>query len=97
MVVHVDIDRLRQDGGTGIAALDDGPMISGETALRLACDCCELVIEGPDRVPIGIGRRSRQVPGWLWRVLKHRDQTCRFPGCDRARWTQGHHIPALDQ
>ncbi len=92
VVVHVDIDRF-DHYGTGIAALDDGPMIAGSTALRLACDCQhELVIEGPDHKPIGIGRRSRQIPGWLWRVLKHRDQTCRFPGCDRARWVQGHHI-----
>jgi hypothetical protein len=96
VVVHVDVDRLTDQRGmipTGIAALDDGPMIAGETALRLACDCnSELVIDGPDRVPIGIGRRSRQIPGWLYRVLKHRDRTCRFPGCDRVRWTQHHHI-----
>jgi hypothetical protein len=96
VVVHVDVDRLTDQRGmipTGIAALDDGPMIAGETALRLSCDCnSELVIDGPDRVPIGIGRRSRQIPGWLYRVLKHRDRTCRFPGCDRARWTQHHHI-----
>lgn len=96
VVVHVDVDRLTDQRGmiaTGIAALDDGPMIAGETALRLACDCnSELVIDGPDRVPIGIGRRSRQIPGWLYRVLKDRDHTCRFPGCDRARWTQHHHI-----
>ncbi len=96
VVVHVDVDRLTDQRGmvpTRIAALDDGPMIAGETALRLACDCnSELVIDGPDWVPIGIGRRSRQIPGWLYRVLKHRDRTCRFPGCDRVRWTQHHHI-----
>ncbi len=96
VVVHVDVDRLTDQWGlipTGIAAMDDGPMIAGETALRLACDCnSELVIEGSDRVPIGIGRRSRQIPGWLYRTLKHRDRSCRFPGCNRVRWTQHHHI-----
>jgi hypothetical protein len=50
------------------------------------------VLEGPEHEPVGIGRRSRQVPGWLWRVLWRRDQGCRFPGCERQRWIQNHHI-----
>ncbi|HEX2149905.1 MAG TPA: DUF222 domain-containing protein [Actinomycetota bacterium] len=92
VVIHAELDALK-GWGTGIASLDSGPMISGETVLRMCCDGhSELVLEGPDHEPIGIGRRSRQVPGWLWRVLWHRDQGCRFPGCERQRWIQNHHI-----
>lgn len=92
VVIHAELDTLLE-GGTGIASLDAGPMVCGETVRRMCCDGhSELVLEGPDHEPIGIGLRSRQVPGWLWRVLWHRDQGCRFPGCERQRWIQNHHI-----
>ena len=44
----------------------------------------DAVIEG--------GRVSRQIPGWLRRLVFARDGGCRFPGCGRTRWTHGHHI-----
>ncbi len=92
VVIHAELDAL-VGARTGIASLQDGPMVCGETVRRMCCDGhCELVVEGPGHQPIGIGRRSRQVPGWLWRVLWHRDQGCRFPGCERQRWIQNHHI-----
>ncbi len=92
VVIHAELEALK-GVGTGIASLDAGPMVCGETVRRMCCDGhTELVFEGPDHEPIGIGRRSRQVPGWLWRVLWHRDQGCRFPGCERQRWIQNHHI-----
>ena len=92
VVIHAELEALK-GVGTGIASLDSGPMVCGETVRRMCCDGhSELIIEGPDHEPIGIGRRSRQVPGWLWRVLWRRDQGCRFPGCERQRWIQNHHI-----
>lgn len=92
VVIHAELNALKE-GKTGIASLDAGPMVCGQTALRMCCDGhSELVLEGSDHEPLGIGRRSRQVPGWLWRVLWHRDQGCRFPGCERQRWIQNHHI-----
>ncbi|HYH27947.1 MAG TPA: HNH endonuclease signature motif containing protein [Actinomycetota bacterium] len=28
----------------------------------------------------------------MLRVLRHRDQSCRFPGCEHARWLKAHHV-----
>jgi hypothetical protein len=91
VVVHVDGRRLAD--GSGVAELEGGAMVSIETALRLGCDGNkEIVVEDAEGRPIGIGRRSRQVPGWLIRQLRHRDDGCRFPGCNRKRWLHAHHL-----
>ena len=45
--------------------------------------------------PIGIRRRSRKIPGWLRRLVYHRDGSrCQHPGCNNTRWLQVHHIIA---
>ena len=91
LVVHVDAESLQSGGGA--AGLLDGPPLSIPTALRLGCNSSkEIVLEDPDGTPIGIGRKSRQVPHWLYRQLRHRDRGCRFPGCGRTRWVNAHHI-----
>src|SRR3970040_202357 len=41
---------------------------------------------------LGVGRRTRLIPGWLRRQLWHRDGGCRFPGCGRKTWVHGHHM-----
>jgi hypothetical protein len=38
-----------------------------------------------------VGARTRTIPPALRRVLQHRDQGCRFPGCGIS-FTQGHHL-----
>ncbi|MBT8207008.1 MAG: HNH endonuclease, partial [Acidimicrobiia bacterium] len=91
IVVHADAATLLT--GSGPAEIESGPTIAHSVLRRLACDSrLELVMDGPDGQPVGIGRRSRVVPGWLKRQLNHRDRGCRFPGCGRIRWTQAHHI-----
>jgi hypothetical protein len=43
--------------------------------------------------PLGVGRQSKQVPGWLRRALKRRDRgRCRFPSCLATRFLDAHHI-----
>jgi hypothetical protein len=42
--------------------------------------------------PLDIGRKSRVIPSPLRRALRSRDGGCRFPGCDRTRFTDGHHV-----
>ena len=32
------------------------------------------------------------IPTAIARALKARDGGCRFPGCDRTRFTEGHHV-----
>src|SRR5262249_53638367 len=94
VVVHVDAAALAGEGSEGAAQLAGEHPIAIEGAQRLACDSrLEVVADGPDGVPAGVGRARRTIPAWLWRVLERRDGgRCRFPGCDHRRWLQGHHI-----
>jgi hypothetical protein len=91
LVVHVDAALLSSDGG-GRSELEDGPVISPETARRLGCDA-ELVAQVErDGVPVSAGRRRRTVPPALRRLLEARDgDTCCFPGCERRRHLHAHH------
>lgn len=91
LVVHVDADALAT--GEGTAQVEDGPALPAEAARRLACNArVESVAEGADGRIVGIGRASRAVPPWLARQVRHRDQGCRFPGCERTRWAHLHHL-----
>jgi hypothetical protein len=91
MVIHAEPVVL--GGGDGLAEIEGGPQIAGETARRLACDArWQLVAEGPSGEALGLGRQRRQVPRWLARQLRRRDRGCRFPGCARARWLHAHHL-----
>ncbi len=84
VVVHVNEDA---------AQVQDGPILSAETARRLACDArVQPVAHAPGGATVGVGRTTRQVPAWLTRLLRHRDRGCRFPGCGRTRWVHAHHI-----
>jgi hypothetical protein len=76
------------------AELDDLEIaLSAETVRRLTCDAsCKLLVESTDGTPIGLGRKTRSVPRWLYRHLKRRDHHCRGPGCDRARGLRAHHL-----
>ncbi len=91
VVVHVDGGVLA--GARGNGELEDGAVVPGETVRRLACDAKWLIVaDGPDGLPLGIGRTSRKVPTWLVRELRRRDGGCRFPGCERTRWLVAHHL-----
>ena len=91
VVVHVDLATLTTSEGIG--EIETGPTISADTARRLACDArIQTVLDGPDGLPVGIGRISRTIPAWLNRQIRQRDQGCRFPGCERTRWAHAHHL-----
>lgn len=77
----------------GRAYLDNTAPISNSTAQRLVCDATiETIIRNGEQV-IGIGRRSRKIPGWLRRLVHQRDGgLCQHPGCGNTRWLQVHHI-----
>lgn len=93
LVVHTDAAVLAaREGPPTLAETSSGVRLSPEAVRRLACDAAvEWVVESDGR-PVGVGRRSRSVPGWLSRLLQHRDRGCRFPGCERSRWLRAHHI-----
>jgi hypothetical protein len=91
LVVHVDAGALTSDG-RGRCELDDGPVISPETARRLGCDAEMVAQVDRDGLPVSVGRRRRSVPPVLRRLLEARDDTtCCFPGCERRRHLHAHH------
>ncbi|HNP64543.1 MAG TPA: DUF222 domain-containing protein [Woeseiaceae bacterium] len=84
VVVHVD---------GGDSNLEDGPHVTAETSRRIGCDSSIVAIaEDKNCEPMSIGRRSRSIPPPMRRVLRARDQGCRFPGCTNTRFVDGHHI-----
>jgi hypothetical protein len=93
ITVFADLDALTENTETtGVAELEAGPVIANETARRLACDSIvECAVYDHART-LGVGRRTRLIPGRLRRQLWHRDGGCRFPGCGRKTWVHGHHI-----
>src|ERR671918_654244 len=96
VVVHAEAGVLtRQEPETGpwLAETEGGRRLSSEAIRRLACDGrIEWVLEREGR-PVGMGRRGRSVSGSLLRGLRHRDGgACRFPGCERKRWLNAHHL-----
>jgi hypothetical protein len=91
VVVHVDAATLSSDG-SGRSELEQGPLISPETARRLGCDADLVAQVERDGLPVSVGRARRTVPPALRRLLEARDgDTCCFPGCERTRHLQAHH------
>jgi hypothetical protein len=73
--------------------IDDGPALALDTARRLACDATIVgLVENADGELLDIGRKSGSIPSAISRALRARDAGCRFPGCDRTRFTEGHHV-----
>ena len=98
VVVHVDQTVLSEPMAATSAEphrceLDDGPELALDTVRRLGCDGTIVgIVEGYDGEPLNVGRKTRSIPLPLKRVLRSRDGGCRFPGCDRTRFIEGHHV-----
>ena len=98
VVVHIDQAVLSEqqaaaEQGPHRCELEDGPALALDTARRLACDATIVgIVEGEDGEPLDIGRKTRSIPPAISRALKARDGGCRYPGCDRTRFTEGHHV-----
>ena len=90
-LVHVDVPSLI-DGSGERCELEDGPVLASETARRMLCDATVQAVFERDGEVFDLGRTRRTVPPRLRRALEQRDVTCRFPGCDRKRFREGHHI-----
>jgi Domain of unknown function (DUF222) len=72
----------------------DGTVLDAATIRRLACDCGihRVVMAGRSSI-LDYGWTTRTIPANLWAALVIRDQTCRFPGCDRPpQWCEAHHV-----
>jgi hypothetical protein len=91
VVVHVDA-RTLQDDADGRCELADGQPLAAETARRLACDASVLDVHERDGALLSLGRKRRTVSPALRRALATRDRGCRFPGCERTRFVDAHHV-----
>jgi len=95
LVVHAGAEVLAGEEsaeGPWLAETESGQRLCTEAIRRLACDSrIEWVLHSGNST-VGIGRRGRTVPGTVTRLLRFRDGGCRFPGCERRRWVQAHHI-----
>jgi hypothetical protein len=97
VVVHVSESALKNlpDGNhtPTTSHMENAHHVSAETSRRLACDCSVLgLVENADGEPLSIGRKSRSIPPAIRRALRTRDKGCRFPGCTRTAYLDGHHI-----
>ncbi len=92
VVVHVDAGVLADPAKPGQSVLEEGARVSAETSRRLACDASRVVMRhDEDGRVVEVGARTRTIPPALRRALRHRDKTCRFPGCN-VRIAEGHHV-----
>jgi hypothetical protein len=89
VVVHADARVL--SGAEGWAETTGWTPMAAESVRRLACFCkLNVVAEGPDGTPVGVGRAQRLAPDWLADLVRHRDGGCRL--CGSTMFTQIHHI-----
>lgn len=91
VVVHVDVPSLI-DGTGERCEIADGPSIASETARRLTCDCTLQALYEADGEMQDLGRKKRVVSPRMRKALEARDKTCVFPGCDRNKFLDAHHI-----
>jgi hypothetical protein len=94
LVVHVDAEVVAaaRPNGPVLSETQDGIRLGSDAVRRMACDAQVEWVAEIDGRPVGIGRRSRHIPPRMQRLLRHRDMTCRFPGCNRTRWLKAHHL-----
>ena len=91
VVVHAALSALGDRPPFG--ELAGGGVLNPETVRRLSCDArLQFVLTDATGNPLGIGRTSRNVPEWLMRQLRFRDQGCTFPGCGTRAFLNAHHI-----
>lgn len=98
VVVHVDQAVLTEpcrakDTEPHVCELENGTALAIDTVRRLACGGTLVgMIDDEEGVPLSVGRKTRAIPLAIMRALKARDGGCRFPGCDRTRYVDAHHI-----
>jgi hypothetical protein len=82
LTLVASVETLRLEPGSPMAQLDWGPLVTGQSARRIAEDASvtPVLVDGDGKV-LHVGRRSRAVPASVRRALNLRDQHCQGPGC----------------
>lgn len=97
VVVHVDRQVLEDAGAEGCAHIEGVGVVSAHTVQRLVCDAAVSTVAFlPDGTAVPEGR-TRQVPESLRRAVRTRDGGCRWPGCERRRYVDVHHVVFVSQ
>jgi hypothetical protein len=91
VIVHVDAQTLAEDAD-GRCELADGRPLAAESARRLSCDASLVEVAEHEGQLLSLGRKRRTVSPALRRALSVRDRGCRFPGCERTRFVDAHHV-----
>jgi hypothetical protein len=93
VIIHVDADVLAGKSDDGLAEMENGEGVSTESCRRLSCDAPHVTVaQDTEGNLLHIGRKARRISKPLWRALVSRDRTCQFPGCQRTRHLQAHHV-----
>lgn len=69
-----------------------GQSFAPQAARKLACDSQLVRVLEADGGVLSVGRKTRSIPPALRRALLIRDRKCRFPGCERRRFLDAHHV-----
>lgn len=92
-IVITALERAYAQQQPNADGLRDPGDVRAADARRLVCDgTLQLLVKDALGNPVGLSARRRTVSPALGRVLRHRDRRCRFPGCERSRGVQAHHI-----
>lgn len=96
LTIHAPVTALpfrAQVDPTDPPRVEQGSVLSSETVRRIGCDAALVrVLESGGGEPLDVGRKTRVIPPAIRRALKRRDGGCRFPGCGRTKFVDGHHI-----
>jgi len=69
-----------------------GRPVNTSAADRVTCNTLVSPVEFVNGVPVSVGRSQHIVPDRTRRLIEHRDEGCRVPGCSSDRYLEVHHI-----
>jgi hypothetical protein len=93
-VPHVSVVVNWESIRGGLPSTEADVALTPSDVRRLLCEAdVSRIVVGPDRVPLDVGRATRNPSKALRRAVVVRDRGCRFPGCDRRPgWCETHHV-----
>ncbi len=92
--VTASLETIAGLSGAPAGEMEFAAPVPAATVQRIACDASitRVILDG-DSAIVNVGRARRLPTAAARKALRVRDQTCIWPGCDRAAcWTQVHHF-----
>ncbi len=94
VLLVANLETLRLEPGSPMAQLDWGPLVTGQTARRIAedADLTPVLVDGGGDI-LHVGRRTRTVAPRVRKALNLRDRHCQAPGCEvEPELCEPHHL-----